>query len=171
MSKIGVTIGGRTYTVEINLRELASGTTSPYNEMTVVVDGEPLRVMVPRLGSPEHLEWIVIENRPYELAIDRDLRWIATARGRHELEIRNLETPATRPTSRDGRIKAPIPGLIKRVMVNPGDLVEVGQPLLVLEAMKMENEIRVPRAGVVSQLNVHAGQSVALHEVLAEIMA
>jgi biotin carboxyl carrier protein len=47
--------------------------------------------------------------------------------------------------------------------------VEVGQPILVLEAMKMENEIRAPRAGVVSRLDIVPGQGVALHEVLAEI--
>ena len=59
--------------------------------------------------------------------------------------------------------------MIARVLVSETDCVEAGQPLLVLEAMKMENEIRAPRSGIVSQLNVKPGQIVTLHEVLAEI--
>ncbi|MBI5565200.1 MAG: acetyl-CoA carboxylase biotin carboxyl carrier protein subunit, partial [Chloroflexi bacterium] len=45
-----------------------------------------------------------------------------------------------------------------------------GDPLLILEAMKMENEIRAPRTGTVSHLNVSAGQNVKLNEVLIEIV-
>jgi biotin carboxyl carrier protein len=48
--------------------------------------------------------------------------------------------------------------------------VEAGQPLLVLEAMKMENEIHAPRSGTIEQMLVGAGQCVMLHEVLAEIV-
>jgi len=47
--------------------------------------------------------------------------------------------------------------------------VETGDSLLILEAMKMENEIRAPRTGRVTQLNVSAGQNVKLNEVLVEI--
>lgn len=169
MSKLEVTIDGHAYTIEVNLRDLARNGTLRHTTTTVIVNGEAVDVIVPAAPASEHPEWIVIEQSPYEMVIDRELRWIAAAGSRYDLDIRNLETPVSRPTSRDGRIKAPIPGLIKRVMVNVGDTVEVGQPLLVLEAMKMENELRVPRAGVVTQLNVHVGQSVTLHEMLAEI--
>lgn len=169
MSKIEVTIAGRSFTVEINLHELLNGSPSPHHNLTVMVNGAPVQVLVPGSDNGEHLEWLVIEQYPYKLTFDPDLRWVATASGRYDLDLRNLETRNNRPTSRDGRIKAPIPGLIKHIMVNQGDTVEVGQPLLVLEAMKMENEIRVPRAGIVSQLNVHTGQIVTLHELLAEI--
>jgi biotin carboxyl carrier protein len=48
--------------------------------------------------------------------------------------------------------------------------VETGDPLLILEAMKMENEIRAPRQGVVNQLKASVGQIVALNEVLVEIV-
>jgi biotin carboxyl carrier protein len=54
-------------------------------------------------------------------------------------------------------------------MVSVGQAVEVGQPLLALEAMKMENEIRAPRSGIVSTLHVAPGQAVGRNEVLAEI--
>ena len=71
--------------------------------------------------------------------------------------------------SRDGRVKAPVPGLITRILVQPGEKVEAGQPLLVLEAMKMENEIKAPRNGTLLQLNTQTGKTVTLGDVLAEI--
>ncbi len=161
MSKIGVTIDGRTFEVEISLRQRLDA------EFTVLVNGEPARVVLPDRG--DELEWIIVDNRPCEVVIDPDLSWIRSRSGLHRVEVRDLEARVSRPISRDSRIKAPIPGLIKAVFVSPGDRVEAGQPLLVLEAMKMENEIHAPRPGVVTQLNVSAGQSVLLNEVLAEI--
>ena len=62
-----------------------------------------------------------------------------------------------------------IPGLIKTVLVAEGEQVEAGQPLFILEAMKMENEIHAPKSGVIGQIRVKPGQDVTLHEVLAEI--
>jgi pyruvate carboxylase subunit B len=54
-------------------------------------------------------------------------------------------------------------------MAAVGDFVEQGQPLLVLEAMKMENEIRAPQAGVIKEWYVAPGRRVGLGEVLVEI--
>lgn len=58
------------------------------------------------------------------------------------------------------RIRAQMPGKITRVLVAMGNQVEKNQPLFVMEAMKMENEIRAPQAGVVGQLKVIEGQAV-----------
>ncbi len=66
----------------------------------------------------------------------------------------------------DVTIKAPMPGLVTIVSVNLGDTVEHSQRLLVLEAMKMENEIRAPRAGTVKAINVQRGQTVEQNKVL-----
>ena len=55
-------------------------------------------------------------------------------------------------------LKAPMPGLVKDVLVTEGERVEQGTPLLVLEAMKMNNQIRSPRAGLVLNLAVVPGQ-------------
>ena len=74
-----------------------------------------------------------------------------------------------RPAVADGRVKAPIPGLIARVLVAPGQAVETGQPLLVLEAMKMENELRAPRGGTVQAVKVKPGQTVTLGELMVEV--
>ncbi len=75
----------------------------------------------------------------------------------------------TRPASGDGRVKAPIPGLIARLLVEPGAVVEPGTPVLILEAMKMENEIQAPRGGTVTEISVELGQIVTLNELLMEI--
>jgi len=65
------------------------------------------------------------------------------------------------------QITAPMPGKIVRVLVNTGDAVEVGQGLLVVEAMKMQNEIRSPKSGRVEKLFVEEGQAVNAGDVLA----
>jgi len=57
-------------------------------------------------------------------------------------------------------VRAPMPGSIVSVAVQPGDQVEVGQDLVVLDAMKMNNRIRAPRAGSVAQVHVGPGQQV-----------
>jgi propionyl-CoA carboxylase alpha chain len=68
-----------------------------------------------------------------------------------------------------GSLVAPMPGLVKQVLVAVGDVVARGDPLLVLEAMKMEQLIRAPRAGRVVALSVRPGQQVEAGLVLAVI--
>ncbi len=163
MSKLSITIDGHTFVVEAPpLRRMTS-------EITVRVDGQTVSVLAPNTGSPELLDWLIVDGRPYELVVDPNLHWIRSRFGLHQVEVRDLEATVARPASGDGRIKAPIPGLITRVLVKPGELVELGQPLLVLEAMKMENEIRAPRAGRVAQIHVAPGQGVTLGVVMAEV--
>jgi biotin carboxyl carrier protein len=115
------------------------------------------------------MDWLVIDGRPYELSFDRDLHWVRTQTGVYPVEIRDLEAVVSRPSSADGRVKAPIPGMITRLLVEEGDTVDVGQPLLILEAMKMENEIRAPRAGTVSSIHVGLNQTVIRNTTLVEI--
>ena len=114
-------------------------------------------------------EWLIVDGRPYEIVFDPDLHWVKTNNSVHRVEVRDLEALVNRRHSGDGRVKAPIPGLITRLLVESGQRVEAGQPLLVLEAMKMENEICAPRAGVLSQLHVTVGQNVAHRRLLCEI--
>jgi biotin carboxyl carrier protein len=64
------------------------------------------------------------------------------------------------------QVVAPMPGKVVRVLVEAGDKVEAGQGLLVVEAMKMQNEIRSPKGGTVERLNVKEGQPVNAGEVL-----
>lgn len=164
MSKLRVTIDDQVFEVEVRVPPDADG-----DVISVTINGIPAQVQVSSLAGPERIDWAVVDNRPYELEVDHDLRWVRSSHGRHTIEIRDMEASVTRPASADGRIKAPIPGLIARVLAEPGEPIEAGQPVLVLEAMKMENEIRAPRSGTLSTLNVRPGQAVRLQEVLAEI--
>ena len=63
---------------------------------------------------------------------------------------------------------APMPGLLTRLNVEAGDHVEPGQPVAVMEAMKMENILRAPKAATVKATPVKAGESVAVDQVIVE---
>ncbi|MCB0131979.1 MAG: acetyl-CoA carboxylase biotin carboxyl carrier protein subunit [Caldilineaceae bacterium] len=81
---------------------------------------------------------------------------------------RKLNAGRTAPALPDGElaIKAPIPGLVVKVLVAEGEEVADGQPVILLEAMKMENELRSPRAGVVTKVLVAGGQRVEQNAIL-----
>ncbi|MEI7771673.1 MAG: biotin/lipoyl-containing protein [Chloroflexales bacterium] len=164
MRKIQVTIDGAEFTVEVGDVSGSDGF------VTATVNGTPTRVAVSSLATPEAIQWAVVDTRPYELLIDRDLRWIQSSGGRHTLNVRDMDAGVARPASTDARIKAPIPGVVVRLLVEVGQEVAADQPVLVLEAMKMENEIRAARAGRVASLHAQPGQSVRLHELLVEIV-
>ena len=82
---------------------------------------------------------------PVPVTVDGRRRW-----GRSD------ETAAAGPQ----RIAAPMPGKVVRVFVKPGDTVKARQPLVVVEAMKMENELRASRDGTVAEVHVREGVSV-----------
>ena len=181
MSRFVVTIDGHRYEVELSPTLF----NQPYDSMpaarqypaafSALVNGHPVEVIIPDAGCPaEGMQWLIVNDRPYEVSIDPDMRWIKSRWGVHTLEIRDLDTSVTslhagNGRTSNGRIKAPIPGLIIQVLVSTGNLVEAGQPMFILEAMKMENEIRAPRSGIIRTINVSPGQGVALNQVLAEI--
>ena len=69
----------------------------------------------------------------------------------------------------DGLVLAPMPGRVVKVLVTPGTAVEARQGVIVVEAMKMENELRAPRAGTVREVRVAEGASVEARTVLVVI--
>jgi biotin carboxyl carrier protein len=68
-----------------------------------------------------------------------------------------------------GQIRAPMPGLVVAIQTEQGAAVASGQPLLIMEAMKMQMEIRAPQAGVVRQVHVAPGQDVAGSDLLVTV--
>lgn len=76
--------------------------------------------------------------------------------------VEEAPAPVAAPSSAAGAdaLQAPMPGTILRILVNVGDAVSENQPLMILEAMKMENEIVATSAGTVTGIHVSQGQSV-----------
>lgn len=73
------------------------------------------------------------------------------------------------PAGAGTEVRSPMPGNILKVNVNPGDVVKEGQQLMILEAMKMENEILAPCAGRISSIGVAKGSSVESGALLCTI--
>jgi len=67
------------------------------------------------------------------------------------------------------KIKAPMPGKVVRILAPAGSQVEMGQSVLVIEAMKMQNELKAPKTGVVKKINVEEGAAVDAGQALAEV--
>lgn len=81
----------------------------------------------------------------------------------------SASVPSVAPSSGAGVVEAPIPGAILQVMVKEGDQVAAGQPLLKMEAMKMENEIGAPKAGKIGHISVKPGDAVSQGQTLMTI--
>lgn len=164
MNTLHVTLDDQTYTVEL---KSSSRVGEVYD---VVINGEPLSVTLPHpKATVAELEWLIIDGRPYEIVVDPNMQWINAYDGLHTVDVQDANQRVSRPRSGDGRVKAPIPGLITRILVEPGASVHAGQALAILEAMKMENEIRAPFDGVVSSVTVAPGETVVRNQVLAEV--
>lgn len=166
-----VTVSGVEYEIELN------GFSLNADDFNLSVNQQTVNVKLPGLDfrnldldvSGFHL-YLLIDGKPYEVSLDRDFRRVEAGAGVFTVDLRDQESGQPLLRSGDGHLKAPIPGLVAKVLVAVGEQVEAGQPLLILEAMKMENEIRAPLSGWIKTLNVAPGQSVSQNELLAEIV-
>jgi biotin carboxyl carrier protein len=112
--------------------------------------------------------------RSHELGLEREANGYRVSFPGDSLSVELA--PATRggalPARRDhgpARVTAPMPGRIVRVLSQPGASVIAGQGLVVIEAMKMENELRAPRGGRLLELLVREGQAVEAGTLLAVV--
>jgi biotin carboxyl carrier protein len=132
------------------------------------VNGELVDIDFSRSGVPE-LYSMLINGRSYEVLIEEQRQnYAVTLRG-EQYHVR-VEDERTRRLNEGRRgpelpqgdlvVKAPIPGMVVKVLVHEGDEISEDQPLIILEAMKMENEIRALRAGIVRKVDVSSGQRV-----------
>lgn len=148
-------------------------------------DGDSARVHLPPPESGERtasvrrlqtgLYWVRIGGRSYEVRVEASSDgWLATAGGkRFVVEIEDPRERRKRGTGigPEGRadVTAPIPGRVVRVLAHEGQTVEAGQGLVVVEAMKMQNEMQAPKSGRLIRLTVAEGQAVAAGQLLATI--
>ncbi len=142
--------------------------------LEVTVDGEAHPVDVTAVENGDLLNLLVdgqsvtyaarFENSSAMLSFhDREVRVpIEDERGR----MARLATGGTRGGSTDAEIKSVMPGVVKEILVEVAQPVEAGQALLILEAMKMENEIKAPIDGEIIDLRVQPGDTVSPGAVL-----
>lgn len=154
-------VGQREYVIEIDRGK-------------TYVDGELVDVDLRQSGASE-LYSLLFNGLSYELLIQAArFDYGVTSRGeRFDVQVedertRKLNAGRKAPALPEGELAviAPIPGLVVKMLVETGDNVDEEQPLVILEAMKMENEIRSPRAGVVKKVQVGPGQRVEQNGIL-----
>ncbi|MEO0649542.1 MAG: biotin/lipoyl-containing protein [Planctomycetota bacterium] len=146
-------------------------------ELTITVDGAPLQMSMADVDGLGQYS-VVADGRAYAVSIDGDTQdqALTIAGDRFDVELEDERERAANAAARakagkGGVVKSVMPGVVVEVLVEPGAEVEAGQPLLILEAMKMQNEIEAPVAGTVTDVFVAQGQAVGGGEKLASIKA
>ena len=165
--KLGVKIGGKLHTVELlplgeRLRFSLDGRVLRADAVevapgvySILMDGESIEVRVePQSGASIAGLRVIIGIREFSADVSDPRQWRRHRGGATEAQGRQ-------------QVLAPMPGKIIRVLVKAGDSVELRQGLVVVEAMKMQNEIRSPKSGKVERLMVIEGQAVNTGEILA----
>ena len=148
-------VDGRSLRVEVRGKD---------GRYTVTIDGRPLEVDLFD-GGRDFVSLLIagrsheagLEERPtgFTVVLADDVVTVdlaVAARGESPVQRKLAAGPV--------RVMAPMPGRVLRVQVSPGDLVQAGQGLVVMEAMKMENELKAPRAARVREVAVGEGQTV-----------
>ena len=139
---------------------------TPDGRVSVSLDGVPQQVDVVRVPGGLSLK---IGARVFDLAVGGppSATQLAAGHARALAEVisdrmraRTKASAAGSLGSKDGEIRAPMPGRVVKVLVSVGQKVEADEPCLVIEAMKMENELRAPKAAVVAEVVVAEGASV-----------
>jgi biotin carboxyl carrier protein len=169
--KFEVQIAGRKRVVEITPASNAAG---PRQNHSLALDGKPIQSGVVEVSPGIYS--ILLDGQSFEVRVEEsDGRLRVHVAGREFLvEVRDPRQWRRRRSGileAEGRqqVIASMPGKIVRLLVKTGEAVEAKQGLLVVEAMKMQNEICAPKRGTVERLLVNEGQAVNAGEVLAII--
>ena len=170
--KLDLEIDGRMRTIE-----LEPGAEN--GQYRVTLDGQPLEVGA-RLLRPGVLS-LMIGDRSFRVVREDDapagngggsaIVFTGQRFPYHIDDPRSLKARRAHAVGADGPrpIKASMPGRVVRIVAAPGEAVELHQGIVVIEAMKMQNELKSPKAGIVSEMRVSAGDTVSAGDVLAVI--
>lgn len=112
---------------------------------------------------------ITVNGKAYDVAVEEVSGGSAPAAAAASAAAPAAPVPAAAPAAEGTAVNAPMPGTILDVKASVGDTVAEGQVLMVLEAMKMENDIVAPKAGKVSAISVKKGDGVNSGDALAYI--
>jgi biotin carboxyl carrier protein len=169
-----VTIGGRTYEVEVRGdRVIVDGHEYPVTVreesayLTVTAGSVPYRIQLPPPAERQSGMQAQVDYRPFTVEWEGRLGGGPAPRERGPATAAAVSGGA-RPATK-GAVTAQISGKIVRVNVKPGQAVARGDVLLILEAMKMENEIKAPADGTVKEVPVSEGARVTEGDVLVVI--
>ena len=143
----------------IDIVELPSGA------LKASVEGRPVEVDVVPLGGQLSVR---VDGKVVDLTIEGSPPEVGAVASGHRSYVRvesermraAAQAKKTSTSGGDKVVKSPMPGRVVKVLVAKGDSVAVGQGLLVLEAMKMENEVRARVAGTIAEVYVAAGSTV-----------
>ena len=164
--KYVVELDGRTFTVDVDGTSVRVGDAPPVTASIEGVPGTPVQLV--RIGGALHRATARRDGARGRFVLRLDgQRYAAEALDERTRAIRDLAN-ATRKASGPTPLAAPMPGLVVRVHVAPGDAVAAGQPLVSIEAMKMENELRAAAAGTVRAVHATPGVAVEKGAVLVE---
>lgn len=163
-----VTLDGEEHTLEVSRQ--------PSGEHRVVVPGAPDAEPVEVAATPTRLGVVVsLGGRHVEVVFDAAPPEAIVQAGRRHFAVR-IESERQRaararqaPAGGAGVVKAPMPGRIVKLLVEVGDPVQQGTALLVMEAMKMQNELFASGAGKVASVRVQAGDAVERGAILMDI--
>jgi oxaloacetate decarboxylase alpha subunit len=139
----------------------------PENSITPITDPVP-KVTTPTESS---VYTVVVEGQSYVVEVSEggEVSTISAAATNNEpLGYANQQQTASTKTGEP--FKAPLAGNIFKVLVKSGDLIQQGQVMMILEAMKMETELKAPRSGTVGVVSVSEGRSVGVGEVLLDLI-
>ena len=131
-----------------------------------LVNGQPFIV-----GFEE--DRVLVDGTPYDVKLEEGRAVVGGIA--HEFSVEGLEKEKAGPraaadvVASEGAVTAIMPGKIIRVLVTEGDQVSEGDVVCILEAMKMENELKAPKEGTIHVLHAEPGQEVEMGAVLAEI--
>lgn len=132
-------------------------------ERLVIIDGLPVLVRTEKSSRGSQILLVGRERIQVSLTLPERA-------GLQRPDTQISPVPITRPSAvRGGRVVAHMPGRIVSVRVKPSDRVEVGDPMFVLVAMKMENTLVAPISGIVKEVRVEVGASVNKGDLLATI--
>ena len=153
-------------------REISVEITERQKGYRVVLDG--VEHVVDSLEVVPGLFSLIMEGRSYEATVHRpgpDLFHVHLYDGMRIVELVHpmallLQRMGPGGSGRAGSLVAPMPGKVMRVLVGPGDNVEKGAALVVLEAMKMQNQLQAPGPGTVREVRVAEGESVDEGQIL-----
>jgi len=145
-------------------------------KLQILIDGNPIEIDSRDMQSVKEVEpgvySVLLEGRSFEVrAITAaDGLRVETGSRRFAVEVRDPRDSSrlAKTALGSGRksISAPMPGKVVRLLVREGDSVDSGQGLVVVEAMKMQNEMKAPRAGRVAEVLVRDGDTVAAGDTL-----